>query len=71
MEWGRALEKQHHVCCTQFVLIQAPEDTRSSPRYRKEHKGLKNRNNILTVSVQRFPDDPVSLVNSASRSFII
>lgn len=37
---GRAVEKQQCIYCTQFVLIQAPEATNSSPHYRKEHKGF-------------------------------
>ena len=50
---GRAAEKQQRIYCTQFVLIQAPQATNSSPHYRKEHKGFKNKNSIPTCSVQQ------------------
>lgn len=50
---GKAVEKQQHIYCTQFVLIQAPQATHSSPRQRKEHKRFKNKNSILTFSVQQ------------------
>lgn len=50
---GRAVEKQQHIYRTQFVLTQAPEATNSSPHYRKEHKGFKNKNSIITFSVQQ------------------
>lgn len=51
---GKSSRKtSQRISCTQFVLIRAPEATNSGPHYTKEHKEFRNKNSMLTFSVQQ------------------